>query len=42
MRNLKHIPLKGAYNVRDLGGYPAADGKMTRWGILYRRDALAE
>lgn len=42
MTNLKHIPLQGAYNVRDLGGYPAAGGKVTRWGVLYRSDALAE
>ena len=38
--NLKHIPLKGAYNVRDLGGYPTADGGATKWGLLYRSDNL--
>lgn len=42
MMNLKHIPLQGAYNVRDLGGYPTTDGRITRWGVLYRSDALSE
>lgn len=40
--HLKHIPLKGAYNVRDLGGYPTRDNRCTRWGLLYRSDALSE
>ncbi|MDR3166704.1 MAG: tyrosine-protein phosphatase, partial [Treponema sp.] len=30
------LPLQGLYNVRDLGGYPAAGGKQVRWGLLYR------
>lgn len=38
---LKHIPLKQACNFRDLGGYPTDDGRYTRWGILYRSDALS-
>ena len=41
MNHLKHIPLKGAYNVRDLGGYPTTDGRYTQWGLLYRSDALS-
>jgi protein-tyrosine phosphatase len=40
MKHLKHIPLDGAYNVRDLGGYPTAQGFSTKWGMLYRGDAL--
>lgn len=40
MPNLKRIPLQGAHNFRDLGGYPTADGRCTRWGLLYRSDAL--
>lgn len=40
MKHLKHIPLDGAYNVRDLGGYPTTDGSATKWGLLYRGDAL--
>jgi protein-tyrosine phosphatase len=36
------LPLVGAYNFRDLGGYPTTDGRMTRWGRLYRSDTLHE
>lgn len=42
MNCLKHIPLQGAKNTRDLGGYPTIDGRVTRWGMLYRSDALNE
>ncbi len=42
MNHLKHIPLKSAYNARDLGGYPTTDGRYTHWGLLYRSDALSE
>ena len=34
------MPLAGAYNFRDLGGYPTADGGATRWKQLYRSDTL--
>lgn len=40
--HLKHIPLEGAYNFRDLGGYPTNDKRYTRWGLLYRSDGLSE
>lgn len=33
------VALEGTYNLRDVGGYPAAGG-MTRWGKLYRSDSL--
>ncbi len=36
------IPLEGAFNFRDLGGYPAAGGRVTRWGTLFRSDTLHE
>jgi protein-tyrosine phosphatase len=36
------LPLVGAHNFRDLGGYPAADGRSLRWGQLFRSDALHE
>lgn len=39
--NLKRIALQNAHNLRDLGGYPAGGGKTTRWGMLYRSDALS-
>ncbi len=38
----RRVPLGGAVNFRDIGGYPAADGRVTRWGRLYRSDSLAE
>ena len=33
-------PLDGAYNFRDLGGLPTADGRCVRRGLLYRSDTL--
>jgi protein-tyrosine phosphatase len=30
------LPLEHGSNFRDLGGYPAADGKHVRWGRIYR------
>jgi protein-tyrosine phosphatase len=38
---LRQIPLEGAQNLRDLGGYRTADGRYVKWGLLYRSDALA-
>jgi protein-tyrosine phosphatase len=38
--NSRLLPLVGAYNFRDLGGYPTADGGVTRWGKLFRSDTL--
>lgn len=35
-----HIPLEGACNFRDLGGYPLACGGRLRGGLLYRSDHL--
>ena len=34
------VPLDGALNFRDLGGYPAAEGRSTRWGCVFRSDGL--
>lgn len=36
----RHVPLQTAHNFRDLGGYPTRDGRVTRWGVAYRADAL--
>jgi len=36
------VPLEGSFNFRDLGGYPGRRGRLTRWGRLYRADALHE
>ncbi|MBC2667779.1 tyrosine-protein phosphatase [Novosphingobium piscinae] len=33
------IPLEAGSNFRDIGGYPAADGKRVRWGAIYRSGA---
>ena len=36
----RHLDFSGAKNFRDLGGYPARDGRTVRWGLLYRSDGL--
>ena len=36
-RQMKRLPLEGAHNVRDLGGYPCKDG-ATRFGVFLRSD----
>ncbi|MEO3385277.1 tyrosine-protein phosphatase [Mesorhizobium sp. CAU 1741] len=36
----RHIRLTGAFNVRDLGGYPVAGGGTTRWRSMLRADGL--
>jgi len=36
------LPLDGAFNFRDLGGYRGSGGRMTRWGTLFRSDTLHE
>jgi protein-tyrosine phosphatase len=35
------IPLAGVANFRDLGGYPTTDGRLVRWGMIYRSSELA-
>lgn len=37
---LRVVPLQAVHNLRDLGGYPTADGCVTRWRRLYRADGL--
>lgn len=34
------VPLFAVHNFRDLGGYPTADGRHTRWRTLFRADGL--
>ena len=34
------VALEGALNWRDLGGYRAADGRVTKWDRIYRSDGL--
>lgn len=38
----RRLPLEGAHNFRDLGGYETTDGRFVRWGVLYRADDLAD
>jgi protein-tyrosine phosphatase len=37
---MRRVPFAGALNFRDIGGYPAAGGGMTRWRAVYRSDSL--
>ncbi len=37
----RHLPLQGASNFRDLGGYQGHDGRSVRWRVLFRSDHLA-
>jgi protein-tyrosine phosphatase len=34
------LPAEGIPNLRDVGGYPSADGRRVRLGLLYRSTAL--
>jgi len=36
------IPLEGAMNFRDLGGYRTDTGRQVRWGRVYRSDHLGD
>jgi len=36
----RRLQFEGVQNFRDLGGYPTADGRTTRWGSVFRSDAL--
>jgi len=38
----RRLDFEGAVNFRDLGGYPALDGRRTRWRRLFRADSLAD
>src|SRR3981081_1980811 len=36
----RHLNLAGASNFRDLGGYPARDGRAVRWRQIFRSNHL--
>jgi protein-tyrosine phosphatase len=36
----RHLNLVGASNFRDLGGYPARDGRVVRWRQIFRSNHL--
>jgi protein-tyrosine phosphatase len=38
---LRRLPLEGAANFRDVGGYSTPDGHFVRWGLLYRSGQLS-
>ena len=35
------VPMEGAVNFRDIGGYQATDGRLVKWGRVDRSDGLA-
>ncbi|MFD9305319.1 tyrosine-protein phosphatase [Streptomyces sp. NPDC060048] len=41
-QTIRQIPLQGAVNVRDLGGYRTWTGGTVRQGLVYRSDALGK
>lgn len=40
MQYYKRLPLANVKNVRDLGGIPTIDGKLTKWGRFLRTASL--
>ena len=38
---IRNLTVEGCTNVRDLGGYPTADGRSTRWQVLVRAGNLS-
>ncbi len=36
----RHLRIPGTRNLRDVGGYPAGQGRRVRWRTLFRTDAL--
>jgi len=39
---IRHLPLQGSSNFRDLGGYVGRGGRPVRWRRLFRSDHLGE
>lgn len=38
--SVRRLPLQGAANFRDLGGYRTSGGQYVRWGMVYRSNHL--
>ena len=36
----RHVECKGAFNVRDLGGYRTMEDRTLRWRTIFRADGL--
>lgn len=41
MCNTIRLPLKNTFNVRDMGGYPINENKITKWGVFFRSGDIA-
>jgi protein-tyrosine phosphatase len=37
---VRRIDFEGSFNFRDLGGFATNDGRMTKWGRLFRADSV--
>ncbi len=40
-KTAERLPVGGTFNVRDMGGYSAADGRTVRWNRVFRSDDLS-
>lgn len=40
MKHIRHIRMRHAFNLRDMGGILNEEGKMTKWNMLYRSDSV--
>lgn len=40
--NFVRLPLKKAYNIRDIGGYPCINKGVTKWKTFLRADSVAD
>jgi protein-tyrosine phosphatase len=40
--HIRRLPLQGAPNLRDIGGYVTGNGRHVRWGRVYRSGQLAQ
>ena len=36
----RRIETEGAFNIRDIGGYPTTDGRRVRWRTFFRADSM--
>lgn len=40
LSRVRHVACEGAFNIRDIGGYPTSSGRPVRGGVVYRADGL--